>query len=88
MVWVKNNGWDKSVSMGVLKKGGETRNRGGLDLAQICANATHLLQTLLAMLFLDFGILSIHQKLQDYIILTQEYVVSFTKEKEQVLIMN
>ena len=28
--------------MGVLKKGGETRNRGGLDLAQICANATHL----------------------------------------------
>ena len=28
MVWVKNNGWDKSVSMGVLKKGGETRNRG------------------------------------------------------------
>ena len=27
--------------MGVLKKGGETRYRGGLDLAQICANATH-----------------------------------------------
>ena len=26
--------------MGVLKKGGETRNRGGLDLAQICATAT------------------------------------------------
>ena len=80
--------------MGVLKKGGETRNRGGLDLAQICANATHLPkkksaeETLLAMLFLDFGILSIHQKLQDYILLTQEYEISFTKEKEQVLIMN
>jgi len=53
-----------------------------------CQKQNQMRKHFYGMLFLDFGILSNHEKLQNYILLSQEYVVSIAKEKERVLTMN